>query len=124
MVEPPDQPERYCRSCHHSLRGISSRKCPECAREFDPSNPKTMLAHPYHEVWGVLGRLAVFLIRVSVALAALGFIASILGFDRPRMPYTALFLFGSLGLALFIFALAAIPKVRLSIRQRLLGMIF
>ena len=26
--------------------GLTSNRCPECGRDFDPANPRTFLAHP------------------------------------------------------------------------------
>lgn len=31
----------YCRGCHYDLRKLTSRRCPECGRWFDPDNAKT-----------------------------------------------------------------------------------
>ena len=36
--------ERFCLSCRHSLRGIDSRRCPECGREFDLDDTSTTAA--------------------------------------------------------------------------------
>ena len=33
----------YCRCCHYDLRGLSTRKCPECGTDFIPGNRKTYL---------------------------------------------------------------------------------
>jgi hypothetical protein len=30
-----------CLSCHYDLRKLSEHRCPECGREFDPSDSKT-----------------------------------------------------------------------------------
>jgi len=30
-----------CKSCHYSLANLTERRCPECGREFDPSDPRT-----------------------------------------------------------------------------------
>src|SRR2546421_12761742 len=31
-----------CWECGYSLRGLESRRCPECGRGFDPNDPATM----------------------------------------------------------------------------------
>jgi hypothetical protein len=31
-----------CRGCGYALQGLSSNRCPECGRTFDPNDPKTM----------------------------------------------------------------------------------
>src|SRR5678810_907663 len=31
-----------CLKCNYSLRGLTSHRCPECGREFDPRDPTTM----------------------------------------------------------------------------------
>jgi hypothetical protein len=36
----------YCRSCGYALIGLPSTRCPECGRDFDPSNRKSFLARP------------------------------------------------------------------------------
>ncbi len=43
MTSPPDS-SPLCISCNYPLRGLTSRRCPECGREFDPSDPKTFNA--------------------------------------------------------------------------------
>lgn len=54
MTNAPHEYERYCRSCRHSLRGITSRRCPECGRAFDPNDPKTMRIPDHPENWAAL----------------------------------------------------------------------
>lgn len=34
--------EASCWECGYSLRGLSSRRCPECGRPFDPADPPTL----------------------------------------------------------------------------------
>jgi len=36
------QNDARCRSCHYSLRGLESFRCPECGNLFDPADPTTM----------------------------------------------------------------------------------
>src|SRR5580693_7070002 len=38
MIDTPG----LCISCNYQLRGLVTRRCPECGREFDPDNPETM----------------------------------------------------------------------------------
>lgn len=33
----------YCIACGYPLRALSSNRCPECGRTFDPANPRTMI---------------------------------------------------------------------------------
>jgi len=37
---------RYCRACNYNLHGLTVSRCPECGREFDPTNPKTYRSNP------------------------------------------------------------------------------
>jgi hypothetical protein len=39
---PTDSPA-CCLGCHYPLRELTVNRCPECGREFDPGDPKTML---------------------------------------------------------------------------------
>lgn len=32
----------FCRDCGYSLQGLTTHRCPECGRAFDPADPKTM----------------------------------------------------------------------------------
>jgi hypothetical protein len=34
--------ERFCLGCGYALRGLQSRRCPECGRAFNPDDPATM----------------------------------------------------------------------------------
>src|SRR5436305_14684318 len=36
------QDRAACLGCGYALRGLESRRCPECGRAFDPSDPATM----------------------------------------------------------------------------------
>jgi len=33
--------DMYCTGCEYNLHGLSSRRCPECGQEFDPSDEST-----------------------------------------------------------------------------------
>lgn len=39
------QPEQFCMGCGYALRGLGQPRCPECGREFDPSDPRTFEIH-------------------------------------------------------------------------------
>src|SRR5262245_29301499 len=30
-----------CKACHYSLKNLTEYRCPECGREFDPSDPSS-----------------------------------------------------------------------------------
>jgi len=38
----PNESPASCLTCHYPLRDLTVNRCPECGREFDPKNPKTM----------------------------------------------------------------------------------
>jgi hypothetical protein len=118
-----DRSIRYCRSCLHSLRGLTSNRCPECGRHFDPDDPRTTLSRPYHEVWEWIARLGRALIRASVILATFAFAVSVMGVDRPRAPAIASGGFGIVFVAVAI-AISACPKVPLTRRLRMYGLVF
>jgi hypothetical protein len=39
---PSQTDNAFCIGCGYSLRRLPANRCPECGREFDPSNPRTM----------------------------------------------------------------------------------
>ena len=43
-----------CQACRYPLRGLSSQRCPECGRAFDPADPSTLW--PHRRPPGPLGR--------------------------------------------------------------------
>ena len=62
-----------CLGCDYPLRGLDRTRCPECGREFDPGNPKTMnMNPPVRAVWRWLmkppGRVWQLLLAVPVGL--------------------------------------------------------
>ncbi|MDB5319760.1 MAG: hypothetical protein JWN40_1391 [Phycisphaerales bacterium] len=63
-----------CWDCNYSLRGIESRRCPECGRAFDPADPRSMnMGQPR----GPIGRWAVrpvSWVLVAAAVVATGLI--------------------------------------------------
>src|ERR1017187_4798216 len=66
MNAPPDMSDchMFCRGCGYALVGLTSRRCPECGREFDPENPRTFLVRPRR---GVLRRI----IKIGLVLGCL-----------------------------------------------------
>jgi hypothetical protein len=51
----------YCRRCDYILDGIDSHRCPECGRDFDPTDPKTFATAPrlqrvYMPILRLIGR--------------------------------------------------------------------
>jgi hypothetical protein len=40
-VKPQEKPLGYCLDCDYSLQGLTTNRCPECGREFDPADPRT-----------------------------------------------------------------------------------
>jgi len=37
----PADPQRYCLDCGYNLGGLSTHRCPECGRAFDPHDTAT-----------------------------------------------------------------------------------
>jgi hypothetical protein len=67
----------YCRGCGYALIGLTSNRCPECGREFDPANPRTFLARPRRVVlrW-VIKKIALVLVCLTLSLAGyVGYLA-------------------------------------------------
>jgi hypothetical protein len=69
----------FCRSCGYSLEGIQSARCPECGREFDPSNWETM-RHPrtLDESYGRAPG------RVVLALTVVAVVSTVLAYASPE----------------------------------------
>lgn len=71
MAQPTSHPGLYCRRCGYDLRSRhESLRCPECGREFDPSNPRTFLHRPPRAYTRWLKRLGVVLLSVLLILSA------------------------------------------------------
>jgi hypothetical protein len=81
MTDPPDTAQQldgqdlYCRQCRYPLRGLDSRRCPECGQAFDPADPKTYFISPRASrqavvalVLGLLGLLTVGFFGVGLVL--------------------------------------------------------
>ncbi len=48
---------RYCRGCSYDLHALTTPRCPECGRAFDPADPRTYRRRPARRwlrrlVWG------------------------------------------------------------------------
>jgi hypothetical protein len=118
------QPQRFCLHCRHSLRGISSRHCPECGRAFDPNNPRTTLPHPHGSFWIDLAPVARFATIAIGVITAIALVASAIGyypmFDPLLLVVMCVIPIGPVLLALPL-ALAAIGRVPLTRRWRLWG---
>ena len=121
MSDSPHQFDRFCLSCRHSLRGISSRKCPECGRAFDPDDPRTTSSRATRKLWFVLECVCRYLIIASGVLVGFSVLASVMG------PDVFLFWMGAILVApglLIILLIIILPKVPLSRRFRILGVVF
>ncbi len=75
MIQQPEhptsnEPARYCCRCGYELRGLTSPRCPECGRAFDPANPKTFRCRPIRRWHWYVKCAAILLVTVAVLLAA------------------------------------------------------
>ncbi len=83
-MPPPDHP--LCISCNYPLLGIESRRCPECGREFDLNDPKSV---NFGRPLGAWGRTLVkpvgwpMMLVATAALALLAWLTRWPGF-RPQ----------------------------------------
>lgn len=72
-----------CIGCGYALRGLSSGRCPECGREFDPNNPAT-----FHQGQPI-SRLSRLVLRpISVIWVGLALIGMCLTLLATRWPTT------------------------------------
>ena len=120
MSKTVPQIERFCISCKHSLRGISSRRCPECGRAFDPNDPRTTAPNTTYKLWLVLEAACRFLICASGFLVALSFIVSMVGTGRMLIWMLAFLVSPVL---LFLLLVIMLPCVALSRRYRISGVV-
>ena len=72
--EHPTAATMYCLGCSHRLDGLTEFRCPECAREFDPTKSETTSDSPPRDALGWLGAslLGVSSIAAVFALGGLG----------------------------------------------------
>jgi hypothetical protein len=56
----------YCRTCGYALIGLTSRRCPECGRKFNPSNPKSFLARPPRIILRRIAKLVLVLFCLTL----------------------------------------------------------
>ena len=77
----PPPSTALCLTCDYPLRDLAGHRCPECGREFDPTDADTMhLGRPR-------GRIARMLVQpTSPALVVLAVIAAIAMFITLRLP--------------------------------------
>src|SRR5678815_4137000 len=76
---PQLKPLGLCLDCGYALHGLPTPRCPECGREFDPLDPKTM------NMGRELSELAKFVlgpVRWPVSLISWGAIAIALWYAR------------------------------------------
>ncbi|MBI1189345.1 MAG: hypothetical protein GC200_01505 [Tepidisphaera sp.] len=64
----PLPPTACCRKCYYPLTGAAPGRCPECGREFDPSDPKSYLAKPPSK-WKWPRRIAAVLLVLGLGYA-------------------------------------------------------
>ena len=112
------QPTRFCLACRYSLQGISTAKCPECGRSFDPDDPRTTSPHPHATGPQWLARVGRVLIMLTGILAGAGFVVSAMGVDPILL---ALFAVLAAPLLLSTLVITAMPIVPLTRRQRIWG---
>jgi hypothetical protein len=113
--------ERYCRACRYFLRGVRSRRCPECGRAFDPDDPDTTLPVPIAETWVALAGFGRTAIRIAGVTAAVGIASSFTGRD----PFwLALGAFCLLHVLLGALAISILPPVPLRARERVMAFMF
>ena len=118
--------ERFCLDCHHSLRGLNSRKCPECGRSFDPDDLKTTAATQRIQWIEAVTKMTEGCIIVLSIVAVITFIIQTNmifagGFGDPIL--IMLGCFPTLPILLFIFVASCIPKLPLNKVYRTLGLL-
>jgi hypothetical protein len=114
--------DRFCVSCRHSLRGLVSRACPECGREFNPDDPRTYSRHARHEGWRSLASVSRFLVVAFGGLTLVALVASATGLGRSLLWHLLIVApFVGAGLVILLGSLL-LPAVPISRRVRVLGL--
>ena len=62
--------EMFCRGCGYQLNGLTTPRCPECGRPFDPANRRTWRAKPKRRGVWVSARWVLLATMVLFVLAA------------------------------------------------------
>ncbi len=65
-----NEPARNCRRCGYELRGLTTPRCPECGRDFDPANPRSYRRHSIHRWHWYVKRAVILLVTFIIFLAA------------------------------------------------------
>ncbi len=74
------EPVMRCRGCSYDLAHLTERRCPECGREFDPTDPRSYLSKPISgKRWLIISVIAFCGAASGPLLAWFGD----LGWDRP-----------------------------------------
>jgi hypothetical protein len=68
----PETPDiRSCKGCGYNLWNISSQRCPECGREFDPFDPSTFVVSQPRSLdgdWCMWGSVAALVAGMGLPL--------------------------------------------------------
>lgn len=112
---------RFCITCRYSLKGIRSNKCPECGRDFDPSDLGTTAPSATSVTRESVASFARITIIITGVLAGLSFFFAAVGFDPFLLILCAL---PTAPILLIALVFAAIPYIPLSRRYRLMGLLF
>jgi hypothetical protein len=117
--------ERYCLACRQSLRGVVSRTCPECGRDFDPADPRTTSPHAHSGAVRFMRDASHAAIVASGLVAALALVHSATAYRLA--PFFGPMAFWLCGLPLApVFALLVVLSAWrvVSGRMRVLGVLF